>query len=330
MPNFAPTQEQEEIVNASLTGQNVVVEAGAGSGKTSTLKLIAEALPGKSIAYIAFNRVIAQEAASKMPSNVESKTAHAFAYRSVIRFGGSPFGKRLQAPKISSRDVAALLGESKPLTYRVIENDVEHDRVIKPSSIGYAAVKTVERFCQSADREITYWHVPRQDGLDKPSQRSFADHVVSLANRIWADVQDANGHRFKFDHCHYLKIWELSDAGIKVKIGGRTKSPDVVLYDEAQDANPVVQSVVASQKSQVIVVGDRAQSIYGFTGAVNAMDSFDAPHRLRLTKSFRFGPAIAEVANQLLAMMPDTDMQISGHDPIPSKALTGAAESPEP
>ncbi len=48
------------------------------------------------------------------------------------------------------------------------------------------------------------------------------------------------------------------------------------------------------------------------------MDKFDAPHVLKLTKSFRFGPAIAELANRFLDMMQDTDMQIIGHDAVPS------------
>lgn len=336
MPNFAPTNEQEAAVNASQTGQNVVIEAGAGSGKTSTLKLIGEAHPAKAIAYVSFNSAIAKEAESKMPMNVDSRTAHSFAYRAIVGRASSKFGKRLGGKKPSSRDVAALLNENKALTYSVIEAGTEHQRVIKPSAIGYAATKTVERFCQSAETELQTWMVPHMEGLDKAAQAAFAAHVLPLANRVWADVQNENGHMFKFDHCHYLKMYQLSGSPLMVEIGGTwtmgkygkyrkggtVRKAQIILYDEAQDANPVTQAIVENMVrnhgAQVIVVGDRAQAIYGFTGARNAMDKFAAPHVLKLTKSFRFGHEIAALANQLLALMPDTDMQIVGHDPVPS------------
>jgi superfamily I DNA/RNA helicase len=92
------------------------------------------------------------------------------------------------------------------------------------------------------------------------------------------------------------------------------------MFDEAQDAAPVIRAIIQQQKVQTIAVGDENQAIYGFTGAINALDAFDAPHVLKLTKSFRFGQAIADTANRLLAKL-DTDMRIVGHDPIPSQVV---------
>jgi len=45
MASLQPTPEQEAILDAVRQGDNLVIEAGAGTGKTSTLKLIAEANP---------------------------------------------------------------------------------------------------------------------------------------------------------------------------------------------------------------------------------------------------------------------------------------------
>jgi hypothetical protein len=44
--SFTPTEEQRAIVEAFRSRRNLVVEAGAGAGKTSTLKQCATAMPG--------------------------------------------------------------------------------------------------------------------------------------------------------------------------------------------------------------------------------------------------------------------------------------------
>jgi superfamily I DNA/RNA helicase len=42
---LTPTGEQQAAVDAFATGATVVIEAGAGTGKTSTLRLLAAARP---------------------------------------------------------------------------------------------------------------------------------------------------------------------------------------------------------------------------------------------------------------------------------------------
>ena len=77
---FKPTAQQQHIVDTALTGQDVIVQAYAGAAKSSTLCLIAQAMPTKKILYVAFNKAIAVEAAEKMPNNVECRTVHSVAY----------------------------------------------------------------------------------------------------------------------------------------------------------------------------------------------------------------------------------------------------------
>lgn len=92
-------------------------------------------------------------------------------------------------------------------------------------------------------------------------------------------------------------------------------SADVILMDEAQDANPVVTSIVQAQThAQLVLVGDRHQQLYQWRGAHDAMTGFRG-RRLALTKSFRFGPAIAEVANEWLTVL-GSELRIVGHDPV--------------
>ena len=78
---ITPTQEQVVIVDAIGAHQKLKISALAGSGKTSTLVLVAEAYKVPSL-YIAYNKHMAEEARSKFPDHVEVRTAHSYAYQS--------------------------------------------------------------------------------------------------------------------------------------------------------------------------------------------------------------------------------------------------------
>ena len=74
----------------------------------------------------------------------------------------------------------------------------------------------------------------------------------------------------------------------------------MILFDEAQDANPATLSILMRQTCRKVIVGDRYQSIYAFRGAVNAMQTVRADVTLPLSQSFRFGPKLSALASELL------------------------------
>jgi UvrD-like helicase C-terminal domain/UvrD/REP helicase N-terminal domain len=72
---FVPTQEQEDIRTGYRTGQDLVIRALAGTGKTTSLEMLARDDIRKRMTYVAFNRSIADEAARRFPSNVTCQPA---------------------------------------------------------------------------------------------------------------------------------------------------------------------------------------------------------------------------------------------------------------
>lgn len=74
-----PTNEQVEIVRSILKNKSVKVKAFAGSAKTTTLQMLANAYRGKNILYLAFNSSIQKEAKNKFNGLAEVKTIHSFA-----------------------------------------------------------------------------------------------------------------------------------------------------------------------------------------------------------------------------------------------------------
>jgi len=294
---LAPTPEQQAIIDAAATGKTVAISAGAGTGKTSTLKMIAEARPKTRMLYVAYNKAIQVEADKSFPSNVTTKTAHSLAYREF----GAPMRDRLNGPRMRGADTAGILGLRGDFGF-------DAERVFSAAA---QAMGMVARFCRSADPAITVRHFPSPEGLTDAEAAALARHLLPLATKAWADLTSGPKGRCKPTHDVYLKQWQLS----KPSLSGW----DAILYDEAQDADPAIADVVEHQRhAQLIAVGDSAQAIYGWRGAGDFLNRVDAVHRLRLTQSWRFGQAVADEANVWLGVV-GTDMRIVGS---PNRAST--------
>lgn len=301
---FDPTPEQQAAIDAFRFGDNLALEAGAGTGKTSTLQLIADSTPTQG-QYLAFNRAIVDEAKRKMPANVAASTAHSLAMRTV----GRPYAHRLRSPRQRGDQIARYL-DLGPL---VISYGSQR-KVMQPGFLASLVTRTINRFCQTADEKPDpRQHMPYVEGIDVPTgdgRRTYANndairaHIADAVTRAWTDLQQTEGGRIRFEHGHYLKLWQLSRPSLPV---------DYLLFDEAQDASPVMLDVVRRQEdhAQLVFVGDSQQAIYEFTGAVNALAQVPAGQRLLLTQSFRFGPAIAERANQVLTEL-QADLRLRG------------------
>lgn len=80
---MVPSDEQQQIINTAMKGHNIVVDAVAGSGKTTTILSIAKALPNKSIIQVTFNSQLKIEVREKVKtenlSNINVHTYHSIA-----------------------------------------------------------------------------------------------------------------------------------------------------------------------------------------------------------------------------------------------------------
>ena len=298
MPALTPTPEQADILDAAATGETVAISAGAGTGKTSTLRLIAQARPQTKMLYIAYNKAIQVEASKSFPSNVTTKTAHSLAYQEF----GAPMQGRLTGPRQRGDQVAAILGIKQGIPRSV---PTERSSKYEPGLLGAWTMGMVSRFCRTADKTISERHFLPPDGIPAKDEAILAATLVPYAHAAWADLTSGPAGNLKPTHDMYLKQWQLSQPQLT--------GWDVILYDEAQDADPAIADVVEHQHhAQLIAVGDSAQAIYGWRGAGDFLHRVRAAHRLQLTQSWRFGPAVADEANVWLDVV-GTDMRISGN-----------------
>ncbi|EBH3381990.1 ATP-dependent helicase [Salmonella enterica] len=268
--SYSDTPEQADVI--AWQGKRLVVGAFAGTGKTTTLRRFAEQNPDERMLYIAYNRAIRDEAEQKFPYHVTCKTSHQLAYVATGRF----FASRLVS-NLKVTDVARALNS-------------------KNWRMAGAVLYTLNHFICSADEQITAIHAPDEEELPD-TERAQA---VTASQRLWLMMTARQGD-FPVTHDTYLKLYQLSRPDLSSRYS-------TLLFDEAQDANPVTSAIVLSQRCRVVLVGDRHQQIYRFRGADNAMDTPQLEHadRLWLTNSFRFGPEVANVANRLLALKGET------------------------
>lgn len=272
------TEEQEGVIES--TASKLKVYAFAGTGKTTTLVEFSKRRPNKRILYLAFNRSVAEEAQERFPSNVDAKTSHALAFP---RFGskyknklGNPrafHARNILRPKMNSEDALILSG---------------------------MALDTVKRYLMSSSKDLTLAHV----NSGQAAIRNFdVNEILASANRLWEAMQDPNFDAIPMPHDGYLKLFQLSQPDLG--------HYDYILLDEAQDTNPCLFNIFASQETGQVLVGDAHQNIYTFRGAMNAMDRIKGEGHV-LTASFRFGQGIADTANAILGVFKNEKERLRG------------------
>lgn len=330
MSEYPPTPEQQVAIEIAESGKTMKLLAFAGAGKTSTLVFVAKALGklGKKGLYLAFNKDIATEANSKMPKNVRAKTFHSMALSQM-----PAYKKRLEKEFPFAEFVRRF--KIEPLGFYV-KNGEDHGFFDKNKMIvlSEAAQKNL------IDRTLVKFYTDPEDGVDAPKEehmlaaieepdfqwvvspedaKAICNELMPVVRDLWADFSNPEGEiGLAGRHDVYLKMWAMSKPQLDT---------DFILFDEAQDADPIMTTVLTSQKCQVIYVGDPYQQIYSFRGALNVMQMLDAP-QAELTQSFRFGHELAMQCQPILNAL-GCKSEIRGLLDKPTKVFKRTPETEE-
>jgi len=293
--NLTPTDEQQEVIDLFGSGESLGVSALAGTGKTASLAMAAAAYPQKRIRYVAFSKALSVDAKDAMPPNVEVSTIHSLA----IKVSGGPYRHRLGGKRKPSWETARNLG------IRSIPVQTEDGQVmLNPDYLAGVVMMGLRRYCSSADPEPLAKHMPFIEGVDLPDaagRRTYVhndeirDELLPFLRAAWADQCDPRGDRTRYEHFSYLKLYALEERQIEA---------DAAFIDEAQDLQEVMAQIFRQQRStQLVAVGDEHQMVFEFLRTVNGMVEIQPTNHAYLTASWRFGPAIAEAANEILTLL---------------------------
>lgn len=282
MSAFEPTPEQQLVVEAARdTSNNLIVSALAGAAKTSTLVLIAEALPKTSMLCLAFNKRIAVEMQSRLPSTCVAMTLNSLGHR----VWGQALGRRLVVNTKKNYEILSSLVEKLP------PNEKEE------------AYATFADTLRAIEQGKTAGYVPT--GKFSNAKRLLDDDDFFLAleeepTRLQEDLIRAAS--FESIKQGYQGTIDFSDQ-ILLPTVFAVSFPQypIVLVDEAQDLSELNHATLRKlAKKRLIAVGDECQSIYAFRGAHQAsmrllQESFSM-RKLILSVSFRCPKAVVEAA----------------------------------
>ena len=318
---FPPTKEQRSIVDAIMRGKDVVVQALAGTGKTSTLVLAAKRIlaerPDSKLLYIVFNKETAEEAQGRMPENVDSRTMDNIVY-SMVSKSYKDRNKLSELFKIGERSLIDYMDNITLFEYYKYEQVKVMIRGTE-TNLGMQDLvpeirEAVNRFAISGDEVLSEKHFAKKT----PFFDSVPPILVDYAKRMWDDVSTEEGwdptstKLSRIDYSHMLKAWALTNpqfadglnSGATSNGSFKNRKNDMFFFDEAQDMNPVIVKLLADQENiQKVYVGDSNQAIYAFRGAVDELNNVKDAVELYLTQTFRFGAKLAAVGNRFLSTL---------------------------
>lgn len=279
--SWSPYQ-QTIFAFAEKDDRNAIIEAGAGSGKSTTLEELVKRLKGSTV-ILAFNRPIADALVAR---GLNARTFHSFVYSVVLRHKGA-------------REVT-----KNKLRLLVDENLTERDAVLYGQFITklVGLGRNAGIGCLVPETEQAWSDLAAYHDLELENEAASYGRALDLASKLLeASYRD---ERVDFDDLLY----------IAVRDGLALSKYDNVLVDEYQDTNPIQVAIIRKimhagvdefgieSKSRFFGVGDTAQAIYGFRGAdsnsmANGVEAFNAV-RLPLTVSYRCPVKVVEFASQ--------------------------------
>ena len=278
-----PTAEQTAIIEAAVNStDNLIVSALAGAAKTSTLVMLAQALPKTSILCLAFNKKIAVEMQERLPPNCTAMTLNSLGHR----VWADCCGKRVSLNKDKNYEILTKL--IKELTNkREIEEAYEIFadclKVIESGkSAGYIPTghfTNAKRLMN--DDEFFGWLEEEPSPL---MERLARDATIESIK------QGLNG---SIDFSDQILLPTVFPAMFP--------SYPLVMVDEAQDLSALNHATLRKMaKKRLIAVGDECQAIYGFRGAhANSMAMLQetfSMRKLTLSTSFRCPISVVKAA----------------------------------
>lgn len=255
---------------------HLIVEARAGTGKTTTLIEGLKKLKGlptsiepspqqaavweqmalskdvKTLCMVAFNKSIAEELKRRVPPGCEASTMHSMGFRAVQRAFG-----RLEVSSWVTQDIISEL----------LETDIRELRRTKS-----VVLKATEELVSLCKMNLSH-RDPCGNDL-KPGDPDWVEVLTDLAS--YYDI-DLNGSRAEVFALVPRVLERAKEPKGKISFDDMIWLPvvldlpmtkfDLLLCDEVQDFNRVQQALAKRAGKRLIMVGDPAQAIYGFAGA---------------------------------------------------------------
>lgn len=278
------TEEQQKVFErfSDPSLGNTVVDARAGTGKTTTIcegiKFAPERRGRSGVLFAAFNRRIAQELETRVPTGVKVKTVHGLGYAACARGLGS-----INVSDERGRELAEIVTESANMGRSSRERRALVNVVRMLASKGKLTLSTekdelldcIAQFDLDVPADVLPQDVVgmAQDAMGLAVSKSQKDKTVDYDDMLW----------------------------LPYSLGWTPGASELVVVDECQDLSAAQLHLIKKCiRGRLLAVGDPAQAIYGFAGAdIESMDRIAREtnaSRLGLLTTFRCPRKVVEIA----------------------------------
>lgn len=283
---FASTYQENIYKWVSEGSGNAVVNAKAGSGKTTTAVNAVDRMRGD-VLMLAFNKKIATELQNRLVTmgypNASAATFHSESLKSLAKAKG----------KMS-------VNNSK--VYNFVEYFTQEGELMKCRKAIMDMVRFAKEYgfgvsgCNTVD-DINAWvNIIQHNDIDIDADVSL-ETIIDVCQKV-LDLNNRDVKSIDFSDMLYFPL--LFDVDMI--------QYDWIIVDEAQDTNvcrKLLLKKMLKPGGRLIAIGDPNQAIYGFTGAENnSMEliktMFDAVE-LPLSVCYRCGKKIIESAKEYVA-----------------------------
>ncbi|MDE1150247.1 MAG: ATP-dependent helicase [Azospirillaceae bacterium] len=293
----------------------LLVIAGAGSGKTKTIvhrvvRLIETGVDPRRILLLTFSR----RAAAEIARRVERMAERLMAKQSIVindALAGSGTFHAVGARLL--REFAEEIGLDPAFTIHDREDSADLMNMVR-HELGYD--RTESRFPAKGSCLAIYSRVVNAEGaLADVLTRAFPQYLgwVDEFPKLFAAYVEAKQAQGVLDYDDLLLYWArmVEEPSFAAAISDRY---DHILVDEYQDTNRLQASILRALRPDgrgLVVVGDDAQSIYGFRAAT-VRNILDFPHQFQppatvvtLARNYRSTQPILSAANAVIGLAPE-------------------------
>ena len=285
---FKPSKYQEAIYDYVANGHgHLVVEAAAGSGKTTTLVKYLDYIPSdKSILIVAFNKDIVKELEKRTRrfANVQVRTLHSLGFAMLSRHFS---------------------------TMSIMPDEFKYNAYIRSSIKQHSSIQLHKlkrhQFVEYLKNIKKYVDFGRCYLINKPTDMDFIEDrygIDTIADEKEVAVKVMEWGRQNIETIDYTDMIWLPTV---LNLSSASFQYDYIMVDECQDMNKAERELVLrcfNDETRMISVGDANQMVYSYAGAdpesFNALKSIPNTVSLPLSISYRCSPKIVDYAKQMV------------------------------
>ena len=278
-----------------------LVIAGAGSGKTRVLTykiayLLRKGLAPWNILALTFTNKAAREMKERIANLVGTDRArglHMGTFHSVFSHI-----LRVEAEAIGYQSSFTIYdqSDSRSLVKNIIKEMDLDDKIYKPASVADRISMAKNHLVLPQTYAMSAW--AKDDAIRRQPS------ISAIYNRYCERCRQSNAMDFDDLLVNTFMLFDANEEVLQKYIDRF----QYVLVDEYQDTNYVQQAIVSQltkSTGRICVVGDDAQSIYGFRGAnidniLNFQQEYSNTRLFKLERNYRSTQNIVDAANSLI------------------------------